>query len=73
MCYNSHLYNATQLTKRLHFRKTPLSSAREGGIHSFIHQTFARPDHALPGAGSRPTRRQGWGARSLEQVQRIKL
>lgn len=36
MYYNSHLYNATQFTKRLHFHQTPLSSGSEGGIHSFI-------------------------------------
>ena len=36
MCYNSYLYNATQFTKRLDFRQTPLSSASEGAIHSFI-------------------------------------
>lgn len=36
MCYNSHLYSATQFTKSLDFRQTPLSSASEGAIHSFI-------------------------------------
>lgn len=49
MYYNSHRYNAMQFAKRWHF--THSSELRECSFsHSFLHETFAPPDHTSSGA-----------------------
>lgn len=73
MYYNSHLYNAMQFTKPLHFHQLPWTPRVpcETGIQWFIK--------LLPGPTTRyqalglATHQGRVGARSREQVQRIKL
>lgn len=63
----------TMLLCSLHSACTSFAPLSSASAPSFIHWTFARPDLAVSGAGHRPTPRERWGARCLEQVQRIRL